>query len=43
MSLRELPMVTVKLTRSFRQADAEFIRLLDESQRDDPQEEEAGG
>ena len=29
MSLRELPMVTVTLTRSFRQADAEFIRLLD--------------
>jgi ATP-dependent exoDNAse (exonuclease V) alpha subunit len=28
-SLRELPLVTVTLTRSFRQADAHFIELLD--------------
>ena len=29
MALREMPMVTVTLTRSFRQADSEFITLLD--------------
>ncbi|MGA1456707.1 MAG: ATP-dependent DNA helicase [Arenicellales bacterium] len=29
MALRELPMVTVTLTRSFRQADSDFIELLD--------------
>ncbi len=29
MALRELPMVTVTLTRAFRQADSDFIELLD--------------